>query len=405
MRILMVTEDLPHPAPGGLARHVLTLGQALQQAGHHVDYLGNGCSPTAWLLSRLSPGQQLYTLLGSPPRGWKERSTGAFNPYRRPYTARRYAQAVVAIADNYDVVHYHGHFPNIAHYLPSHINFVQTRHDQGSDCLMQIRFRNGAVCTETAPEACAECAVDGPNSLQRCVSAWAVRRFRREVVSAFRRHKVIFVSESIRRSWLRCAGPGEWGAVVHNFIDYGQVQAAQEQPPAIARRSRYNVFIAAKLYQPKGVGALLECLQGRLPSDMQLVIAGEGMQMSELQARYAGDTVTFLGWLDYPELLARCAGADLVVVPSLLEESCATTILEALALGRPTMSLARGGTPELQCYARYPGQLLLFDAMQDLADRLITYRECHTRTDWPDFCGDVAAGIPRILEIYRTVPE
>lgn len=214
------------------------------------------------------------------------------------------------------------------------------------------------------------------------------------MVSAFRRHKVIFVSESIRRSWLRCVGPGEWGAVVHNFIDYEQVQAAQKQPPANARRSRYNVFIAAKLYQPKGVGALLECLQGRLPSDMQLVIAGEGMQMSELQARYAGDAVTFLGWLDYPELLARCAGADLVVVPSLLEESCATTILEALALGRPTLALARGGTPELQCYARYPGQLLLFDAMQDLADRLITYRECHTRTDWPDFCGDVAAGIP-----------
>ena len=41
MRILLVSEDLPSPGMGGLARHVLALARALITEGHTVDLMGN----------------------------------------------------------------------------------------------------------------------------------------------------------------------------------------------------------------------------------------------------------------------------------------------------------------------------------------------------------------------------
>ena len=40
MRILLVSEDIPYPSMGGLAKHVLTLARALVKAGHEVRYTG-----------------------------------------------------------------------------------------------------------------------------------------------------------------------------------------------------------------------------------------------------------------------------------------------------------------------------------------------------------------------------
>jgi glycogen synthase len=73
--------------------------------------------------------------------GWKEIALGIFNPLKRTYTARRFAHAIKRRAANYDVIHYHGHYPNLAAFIPSNVNFIQTRHDQGSECLTHIRFK------------------------------------------------------------------------------------------------------------------------------------------------------------------------------------------------------------------------------------------------------------------------
>lgn len=45
MRILLVSEDIPYPNMGGLAKHVLNLARALVRAGHQVDLLGNADNP------------------------------------------------------------------------------------------------------------------------------------------------------------------------------------------------------------------------------------------------------------------------------------------------------------------------------------------------------------------------
>lgn len=370
MRILLVSEDIPHATLGGLGKHVITLGNALIEAGHTVDLMGNTVHPHVD-----KPGDVAFKgrfLPGLDPTGanWKENKVGFFIYWRHAYQARRFARAILAVAHGYDVIHYHGHQPILANYIPKHINFVQTRHDQGSDCLIYTRFRNGEVCRATDPRACATCATLWPNPAQRALSAWSVRLWRRAVARAFRRHKVIFVSQFLRDNLARSLGAQSQARahVAHNFVDTRMLDAALAHTHGAAEAP--DIFIAARIDEAKGVGAFLEAINGRLPEGRRVTVAGDGPALAKLRGRYAVEWVRFLGWSPYQETVRMTSQAQIVMVPSLWEEPCGTTILEALALGKPVLALARGGTPELKAYETYPGQLRLFEDMPSLAAAL-----------------------------------
>jgi hypothetical protein len=89
-----------------------------------------------------------------------------------------------------------------------------------------------------------------------------------------------------------------------------------------------------------------------------------------------------------------------MVVPSILEEACGTTILEGLALSKPVLALALGGTPELKQYERWDGQLALFDSMEELVAALVG-----AALDIPpikrDFTAGVAFLLPRLIAAYQ----
>jgi glycosyltransferase involved in cell wall biosynthesis len=370
MKILMVSEDVPHRSMGGLGRHAVTLAQRFAQDGHEVDFMGNNFVPYEEVRSEITLPGQFFPELNMKNIGWKEVKMGIYNPLRRPFIALRFARAIMRRARDYDVVHYHGHFPLLANFIPRNINFVQTRHDQGSDCLAHIRFRNHDVCRETSHFSCATCATPDPNALQRWVSAGAVLLYRKLVAKAFLRHKAIFVSDMLRRNFSRTAGKVYWGTVVHNFVDYeglrGYVSAQSGNPKLI------EVFIAGKLYEPKGIIAFLEHINGKIPPQMRITIAGDGENEDELRALYGCDRVVLLGWQAYSETMRKMSAAGVVVIPSICEESCATTILESMALGKRTFALSLGGTPELVKYQQYQSQMSLFDTMSDLVETLVS---------------------------------
>jgi glycogen synthase len=94
--------------------------------------------------------------------------------------------------------------------------------------------------------------------------------------------------------------------------------------------------------------------------------------------------------------------ADYLVVPSICEESCATTVLEGLALGKPVMALARGGTPELKRYERWDGQLSLHREMQDLVDCLHA-RPPRQAVPEREFTADIQVLLHEVLAVYRRV--
>jgi glycogen synthase len=403
VRILMVSEDLPAPGLGGLARHVLALSRALIAAGHQVDVMGNDDYPPGVSDEALSFGGQFFAELRGQFDGWKEMRLGVFMPPKRSRIARRFARAILRRADHYDATHYHGHLPNVARYLPSGLNFIQTRHDQGSDCLIHTRFTRGQICQSTDPYDCAGCRSWRPNAIQRQLSAISVRRFRGEVMQGFSRHKTVFVSDFLQRNLQRCFGPGDRGVTVHNFVDAQALQRVRESvsPPVIS--GPLQVFVAAKLYPAKGVGRLLEALEAlNAKTRLQLRIAGDGSD--ETMLRWLYPWVNFHGWQSGEQTLQLAARAHAIVVPSVCEEACVSTVLEALMLGKTVFALRLGGTPELAVYASAPDQLQLFDDMRSLARALVSFAP---RADIPVSSSrqaDAAQAARQLLSLYRLAP-
>lgn len=401
LRILMVSEDIPRPKLGGLGKHVVALGNALIAAGHKVDLFGNNLWPCEERKGDVAFQGCFYPALNVMHAHWKEKQLGFFNYYRHVFLARRFARAILKVADRYDVIHYHGHLPILANYIPQHINFVQTRHDQGSDCLTHTRFRHGDVCRETDPRVCSACATANPNAVQRALSAHSVSLWREAVKQAFQRHKVIFVSQFLRDNLARTLGPlnETRSHVVHNFIDAQALTLAQTEKGN--NQALPDIFIAARVDEAKGVGAFLAALEGQLPTGRRVTVAGDGPDLPNLRQRFTSEWVEFIGWTPYSEVVRLTAVAKLAVVPSRWEEPCGTTILEALALGRPVLALRRGGTPELSVHERYPGQLKLCDTFECMVNALRAPDQNAPKLEF-NACFQASVGeiLPRVVMVY-----
>jgi glycosyltransferase involved in cell wall biosynthesis len=162
------------------------------------------------------------------------------------------------------------------------------------------------------------------------------------------------------------------------------------------------VVLVGRVDAGKGFGEFLAASEGRLPPQARLSIAGDGPLLATLQARHEGPQVRFLGWQDYDAALALSARAHLCVVPSVCEEACSTTVLEALALGRQCVAMARGGTPELAAYQQYDGQLQLAETMDELVERVRVQLAEPPRQHAPApvFGADAGRLLPRLLELY-----
>lgn len=401
----MVSEDLPTPGMGGLARHVLALSRALITDGHTVDLMGNDDFRPDDAEEKMIFDGQFFPELHGQFTGWKEMSLGVFMPWKRTWMAKRFATAILRRCSAYDAIHYHGHLPNLAFHLPEQINFIQTRHDQGSDCLTHTRFRNNEVCTSIDSITCAECRSNYPNAVQRLVSAFAVDQYRNEVEQGIKRHKTIFVSRQLRSNIQRCFGSSSSGMILHNFIDIESIRLTLAEPTKEITSSlsdRTQVFIAAKLYAAKGVEPFLRTLSTHSHQSLQVRVAGSGPDEDAL--RKAFPWVTFLGWKNGQKTLQLTNAATAIVVPSICEESCATTVLEALALGKTVFALRRGGTPELAIYANNESQLQLFDDMLSLVKGLLKFSLHPIKTTPTQYPSNAMQAARVLLNFYALPP-
>ena len=110
------------------------------------------------------------------------------------------------------------------------------------------------------------------------------------------------------------------------------------------------VACIAALTPEKGHHTLIEAaglLAPRMP-EVRWVLAGEGPQHARL-AQHAAEAglagrITFLGHIDYVDQLIAEAS---MVVSAATSEGLGSTLLDAMAVGRPIVATAVGGVPEL----------------------------------------------------------
>lgn len=410
MKILMVSEDIPQPHLGGLGKHVIALAHELHSRGHTVDVLGNSDCNIEQHPEQSGPGRFFGRITGHQ-RGWKQQRIGAFHALANFANVQLLARKIVESAAGYDIVHYHGHLPWVANKIPASIPFIQTRHDQGGDCILKTRFlKSGELCSKTDPIACAYCATSNPNALQSTLSAAAVRIMRQQTARAFDSHPAVFVSDFLQRNFARVSGAGFQGEVVHHGIDTGALRrAVSAAKPFESERRSVELFTAGAMTAYKGFGMLLDAIRAQgLPADFRLTIAGDGPELARLRAEYSSPQINFLGWCDYSKVLAYTLWVDAVVVPSVWEEAFGSTTLEALALGRVVYALRRGGTPELARYAGDGGaRLRLYDSISELTVGLLNHRggAQDPVASLSEFSGSMEAMAEKILNLYSLVLE
>lgn len=405
MKILLVTETIPGPQLGGLAKHVVALGNALISQGHDVVLMGRNTPSYESCADEIGFNGRFISGFSDPFKGWKEKKFGVFMPGKRSWYARKMAQGMMSHVRNFDVIHYHGLHPMVGRFIPRNIPFVQTRHDQGSDCIVYTRFRNGEVCAERSPQACANCIHGEPGLLRTWISATAVTWLRRDVERAFSVHPVIFVSNFLRENYLKTnPTPGFIrDTVCHNFVDEERLKAIR------VRHTRkkvddgsFVVHVAGRMDGTKGIGAFLRLLAPRLPSNWTVNVFGDGPDRAVLLKELKHERIIFHGHVAYDLTMEASALADVVVVPSLWEEPCSTVILEALKLDRHCMALERGGSSELLPYGSH-GQLSLYKDLNSLVDALL-YMSVPERNG-VGRSADVSQRIPEIVAVYREAME
>jgi glycosyltransferase involved in cell wall biosynthesis len=100
-----------------------------------------------------------------------------------------------------------------------------------------------------------------------------------------------------------------------------------------------------RINEEKGVGTLIDAARRLAPGNWQVMVAGKANNtLDPFVARAQGLPVTFPGFMD-PR--AFFEAIDVMIAPSIWAEPLPRTILEACAMGVPTIGARSGGIPDL----------------------------------------------------------
>lgn len=120
----------------------------------------------------------------------------------------------------------------------------------------------------------------------------------------------------------------------------------------------FIMVFSGRVAKEKGVRELIESMK-RLDyhSDIKLLIIGspfygntgnedEFVKSLKELAKPIDNRIRFTGFIPYPEIPQYLKISDIAVIPSLWDDPCPNTVLEAQAMGLPIITTCRGGIPE-----------------------------------------------------------
>lgn len=192
---------------------------------------------------------------------------------------------------------------------------------------------------------------------------------------------ILALSEFIRDDYLKTSTLDPKRAYIwYNCVD---TQRFRPGPPPLALRTRlgfgdrdFVVLFCGRLDPDKGIHKLMEALALLPVSQIKLLIVGSPffgrtqqssfLRRLEQQARALGNRVQFTGYIPNEDLPDYYRLADLVCVPTLVEEAAGLVAVEAMACGRPVLATRSGGMPEYLDGS----QAMLVERGENIADQL-----------------------------------
>lgn len=335
MRILILAQFYP-PDIGGEERHARNLAIGLQGRGHEVHVItthlpgtpvGNAIEDGVRVRRVVSSAQRIPFLHGSGDR-----------PHAMPVAdpAMRSAIDDALATGCFDVVHAHNWIVNSA-LAPAHhrdVPVVLTLHDYSHRCAVKRYMRDGSPCDGPGVGQCLRCsathygAAMGPmvaalNGVQRLVRERRVDYF-------------VPVSRSVA---VKNGLPGARVTyeVIPNFIpDDLVVQRVPIAPEA-------PILYLGDLVPDKGAQVLVEA-HARIEGAPPLHLVGRPSPYAPIAS--SANVVVFPPRA-HDAAMTLMRTARVVVVPSLVPDSCPTVVLEAMAAGRPVIASATGGIVDM----------------------------------------------------------
>ena len=162
----------------------------------------------------------------------------------------------------------------------------------------------------------------------------------------FRKLKLVIAPSKFMAHMLQADFPRTPIQPIYNGIDLPDLVPLPTHPAP-------EILSVGRLETIKGIHFLIEAMAevvSKIP-DAHLTIVGDGTARHILEKQadklnIAGN-VTFVGWALPPQVMEYNAKATVFVIPSIWPENLPTTIIEALAVGRPVIGSKIGGIPEL----------------------------------------------------------
>ena len=192
---------------------------------------------------------------------------------------------------------------------------------------------------------------------------------------------VLALSEFIREDYLKTSAlDRRYAYILHNCVDTDIFRPGEPSPALRAdlgfAPDDFVVLFCGRLEPDKGIHKLLEALGAVENPRIKLLIVGSPffgrtqqssfLRKLEQQARGLEGRVQFTGYIPNEALPAYYHLADVVCVPTLVEEAAGLVAVEAMACGRPVLATRSGGMPEYLAGS----QAVLVDRGPDIVGQL-----------------------------------